>query len=180
MKNFVKEHEDTLKTIGIIIAIVLVLGVLFVVSENTGNRDADREIVEEEETNPLLEDGQVLNEDEISEIEEVSYTDFKSLLKKKTVTVIMIGYDECYWCQQEKPILGNVIYENSLTNVKYLNVNKLTDEEYEHLTSLHDDLASFGTPTFISIKNKKVTAVETGAKTKTQLVSMLTEMKVIK
>lgn len=178
--SLMNKHIDLLKTIGVIVLIILILGALFVVSENAGNRENDRQVVEKEEENPLLENGQVLNEEEIAEVEEISYDDFKALLKKKTITVVMLGYDECYWCQQEKPILGNVMYENKLTNVKYLNINKLTEDEYNHLTSLHDDLESFGTPTFISTKNKKVTYVETGAKTKTQIISMLKEMDVIK
>jgi len=181
MKEFVKKHSEILKTVGVILGIALVLVALFYVSENTGNREFDKKAsVQEEEANPLLEDGQVLNEEEVKEIPEVTYTEFKKILKEKTTTVVMLGYDECYWCEQQKPILGNVMYEKQLDNVKYLNVNKLTEDEYNDLVSLHDDLQGFGTPTFISVKSKKVKKVSTNAKTKTQLVEMFTEMGIIK
>lgn len=181
MKEFVKKHEEILKTIGVILGIIVALTALFFVSENAGDRKNDRsDAVQEEEKNPLLEDGQVLKEEEIAEIPEITYEEFKTLLKKKTTTVVMLGYDECYWCQEQKPILGNVVYEKKLENVKYLNVNKLEEKEYNELVGLHKDLESLGTPTFISIKSKKVQKVSPNAKTKTQLIQMLTDMKVIK
>lgn len=181
MKEFVKKHEEILKTIGVILGIILALTALFFVSENTGDRKSDRsDAVQEEEKNPLLEDGQVLNEEEIAEIPEITYEEFKKLLKKKTTTVVMLGYDECYWCQEQKPILGNVMFEKKIENVKYLNVNKLEEDQYNELVGLHKDLESLGTPTFISIKSKKVKKVSPNAKTKTQLIEMFTDMGIIK
>lgn len=181
MKEFVKKHEEILKTIGVILGIILALVALFFVSENTGDRKNDRSgVVQEEEKNPLLEDGQVLNEEEIAEIPEITYEEFKKLLKKKTTTVVMLGYDECYWCQEQKPILGNVMFEKKIENVKYLNINKLEEKQYDELVGLHKDLESLGTPTFISIKSKKVKKVSPNAKTKTQLIEMFTDMGIIK
>lgn len=180
MKEFVKKHEETLKTIGVILGIFLALVVLFYVSENTGDRSLDKNVTTKEEQNPLLEEGQVLKEEEIKEIPEITYKEFKSLLKKKTTTVVMLGYDECYWCQEQKPILGNVLYEKQIDNVKYLNVNKLEEAEYNELIALHDDLQNLGTPTFISVKSKKVKKVSPNAKTKTQLIDMFTDMGILK
>ena len=42
------------------------------------------------------------------------------------------------------------------------------------------DLENLGTPTFISIKSKKVKKVSPNAKTKTQLIDMFTEMGILK
>lgn len=181
MKEFVKKHEEILKTIGVILGIIIALVALFFVSENTGDRKNDRsDAVQEEEKNPLLEDGQVLNKEEIAEIPEITYEEFKKLLKNKTTTVVMLGYDECYWCQEQKPILGNVMFEKKIENVKYLNINKLEEKQYDELVGLHKDLESLGTPTFISIKSKKVKKVSPNAKTKTQLIEMFTDMGIIK
>ena len=83
MKEFVKKHEEILKTIGVILGIIVALTTLFFVSENTGDRKNDRsDAVQEEEKNPLLEDGQVLNEEEIAEIPEITYEEFKKLISK--------------------------------------------------------------------------------------------------
>lgn len=182
MKEFVKKYEETLKTAGVVLGIILALVALFFVSENTGDRKFDRNKVvnEEEKTNLLLEEGQVLNDEEIAEIPEITYEEFKQLLKKKTTTVVMLGYDGCSWCQEQKPILGNVMYEKKIENVKYLNVNKLEEEQYSELVGLHKDLENFGTPTFISIKSKKVAKVSPNAKTRTQLIEMFTDMGIIK
>lgn len=182
MKKFANEHKEILQVIATILGVVIIIGGLFIISENTGDRTNDKlgtEPVEEETTNPLLEDGQVIDEEKMKEIEEISYEDFKTYLKKKkTTTVIMLGTDSCYWCVEQKPILQMAMYEYKV-DVKYLNVNDLKEDEYSELKELHDDLASFGTPTFISVKNKKVRKVSPNAKTRTQLHSMFVDMGII-
>lgn len=182
IQNIWKEHREVVQGILVALGIVVLLGALFFVSENIGDRSNDKTMNDapaEEEVNPLLEDGQVLDDTKMKSVEEITMAEFKKLLKKKTTTVVMLGYDDCYWCQQQKPILESVLYEKDLS-VKYLNVNKITEEEYQYLQALHEDLASFGTPTFISIKSKKVRKVSEEAKTRTKLLEMFEDMGVTK
>ena len=186
MKKFVKEHKELVQSCVAILGIVIVIVIAFIASDHIGDRSLDKNLpststgkTEEKEENPLLEDGQVLNEEEMKEIEEITYEDFQAYLKKKSTTVVMLGYDECYWCKLQKPILQNVMYEKEV-DVKYLNVHKLTNEQLSEIIALHDDLKELGTPTFISVKSKKVQQVSPNAKTKTELIKMLADMKVIK
>jgi len=186
MKKFMQEHKEIVQGIGIGIGILLVLIILFVVSENTGDRTGDKTGSSQttsttEEANPLLEDGQVLDEEKMKSVEEITIEDFKSYLKKKTTTVVMLGYDDCYWCQQQKPILESVMYEYDL-DVKYLKVDKehLSEEDYDYLTGLHEDLEGFGTPTFLAIRSKKVREVSPNAKNRTQLIKMFADMGMLK
>lgn len=181
MKNLWNEHKDVVQGIMITFGVVVVLAGLFIISENTGDRSNDKTANKQQETtqtNSLLEEGQVLDEERMKPTESISMDDFKSLIKKKTTTVVMLAQDGCYWCQQQKPILESLMYEYNL-DVKYLDVNKITEEEYDYLVGLHEDLENFGTPTFISIQNKKVRLVSENAKNRTGLVKMFADMGII-
>ena len=164
---------------NVLIGLLVVLGlvVLFFVSENVGDRSMDKdksnvntsmstdgETEESEEENPLINDGESWTEEEEAELEEISFSEFKKVLKKKTLTIIMFGSDGCYWCVNQKPVLKHAMYLNPEVNVKLIDVSKMTSDDSEYLGELHESLASFGTPTFIAVKNGKVTSVETGGR----------------
>ncbi len=181
-----KEHKEVVQGVLITVGIAILLVVLFVVSDNIGDRSQDKldsasgTTQKEESENPLLEEGETIDDEKKKEMEKISLDDFKSLLNKKTTTVVILASDTCYWCQQQKPILENVLYEQNL-DVKYLDISQLSgDEDYDYLEGLHDDLKGFGTPTFVAIRNKKVQQVSPNAKTKTQLLEMFKEMGVLK
>ena len=164
---------------NILIGLLVVLGLvgLFFVSENVGDRSKDKDksnlsasidssntSESEEEENPLINDGESWTEEEEAELEEISFSEFKKVLKKKELTIIMFGSDGCYWCVNQKPVLKHAMYLNPEVNVKLIDVSKMTSDDSEYLADLHESLASFGTPTFIAVKNGKVTSVETGGR----------------
>ena len=162
---------------NIIIGVLVVLGLvgLFFVSENVGDRSNDKDksnisdtntnsSSESDEENPLINEGESWTEEEEAELEEISFSEFKKVLKNKELTIIMFGSDSCYWCVNQKPVLKHAMYLNPEVNVKLIDVSKMTSSDNEYLADLHDSLASFGTPTFIAVKNGKVTSVETGGR----------------
>lgn len=167
---------------NILIGLLVVLGLvgLFFVSENVGDRSMDKDKTnisnndtnntnssssdESEEENPLINDGESWTEEEEAELEEISFSEFKKVLKKKELTIIMFGSDGCYWCVNQKPVLKHAMYLNPEVNVKLIDVSKMTSSDSEYLADLHESLASFGTPTFIAVKDGKVTSVETGGR----------------
>lgn len=173
MKEFLRKHLGVIKTILGIILLVGALTGIFFLSEYVGNGSKDKE-----EKNPLAEEGQVIDVTAMKEMEKITYEEFKEYLKKKTTTVVMLGYESCYWCIQQKPILQMLMYEKDL-DVKYLDVNSLTKEENAELIALHEDLEGYRTPTFISLKSKKVKVVSPNAKTRTQLIEMFKIMGVL-
>ena len=162
---------------NILIGLLVVLGLvgLFFLSENAGDRSMDKDksnvsdtnnsnSSESEEENPLINDGEEWTEEEEAELEEISFSEFKKVLKKKELTIIMFGSDSCYWCVNQKPVLKHAMYLNPDVNVKLIDVSKMTSSDSEYLADLHESLASFGTPTFIAVKNGKVTSVESGGR----------------
>ncbi len=176
MSEFIKKHREGVNAVLGVILIVAVLGIIFVISENTGDRSMDKEPIVE--VNPLLEEGETIDESKMKELTSITFDEFKEYLNKKSTTVIMLGYDTCYWCQQQKPILQMLMYDKDI-DVKYLDVTTLTTEENNYLVDLHEDLEGYGTPTFISVKNKKVREVSPNAKSTSQLIEMFTEMGIL-
>lgn len=183
MKELYNKHREVVNAVGIIILLVVVFGGIFFLSENTGDRSLDKGEVEQEEevaTNPLLEDGQVIDEEKMKAYDEIDYEEFqKYLKKKKTTTVVLLGYDSCYWCQQQKPILQMLMYEKDL-DVKYLKTTSLTKEELAEIEALDEELEGFGTPVLIAVKNKKVTVMSSGALNRTGLIEAFEKIGLLK
>lgn len=179
---------DIKNLIFILVAIVAIV-LIFVFSNMVGDRSKDKNGASgnqqnqsgntQEEANPLLEEGQVLDPSKmLDEVPQIDFAGFKkALADKKTVTVVMLGYDGCYWCRQEKEILRAYLYENTKANIKYLDISKLSNDDFSELQSLDSNLESFGTPTFIAVKGGKVTKVDTqGARGNKGLDQMLKNM----
>lgn len=175
---------------NILIALLVVLGLvgLFFLSENVGDRSMDKDLSnasasvsngisdDEENENPLINEGESWTEEEEAELEEITFSEFKKVLKKKELTIIMFATDSCYWCVNQKPVLKHAMYLNPDVNVKLLDVSTMTSSDSEYLADLHESLASFGTPTFIAVKNGKVTSVETGGRDLDGVIEMFENM----
>ena len=98
-----KEQMEKVKTWVIIILGVLVFfGVTYFVSENIGDRSKDKEPIKQQANQTtLLEEGEVLNEDEQSELTAVTMTDLKNILENGEKKIIMLGTETCHWCIEE-------------------------------------------------------------------------------
>ena len=186
MMKWIKTHREVVNALLTIIGLAIVLGGAFFLSQNIGDRTKDK--LEPTPTpgdilwleNPLAEANQEYDEEKMKELEEIDYTTFKEYLNdKKKTTVIMLGYDDCYWCKQQKPVLQMLMYEKK-SEVKYQDVSKLTIEENNELSSLHKDLEEYGTPTFLAVKNKKVTKVSGGGQKRSQLIETFKDMGILK
>lgn len=182
MKKLIQEHKEILQVVATILGVVIIIGGLFIVSEKVGDRSKDKSgaTQQEQPKNALLEEGQELDEEKMKELTEITYAEFKTHLKnKKTTTLVMLGSESCYWCQEQKPILKMAMYEHNV-DVKYLDVSKITADELAEIEALHKDLEGFGTPVFITVKNKKVLKVSPNAKSTSQLYQMFKDMNMIK
>lgn len=109
----------------------------------------------------------------------INYDKYKSLIKKDSTNIIVIGQSSCSHCIAIKPALNSVAEDYDLT-INYLNLTDLTQEEtekfYESLEKIdYDDPdfvkdGSFGTPLTLIVKKGKVADYISGEKTISQLV----------
>ena len=159
-----------------VFGIIIVIGLIFIVSNNTGNTDyqGDNSTSQEstEDENPLLEDGEVINEEDMGELTDISYSDLESMLNNKENKMVFLGSEYCGWCLYQKPILRKIVKDYDV-EINYLNLANISEDDSNKLTSLHDDLASFGTPCFIVLENGSVTVVDQGARGTSDMVDFL-------
>lgn len=177
-----KVNQDKAKNIALVVlGVIVFLFAGYFVSENTGDRSNDKAPVANtnmetsgSSTNPLLAEGEVLPEEEAREIPSITYSEMKEAMENNEKRIIFLGSATCGWCNYQRPILEYVLYQYPDVNVYYLDVNTLTNDEYSDLSSLHDSLAGFGTPTFVVFENGEVTSVDEGARGTSGIISMLT------
>ena len=169
MNKLTKNNKENIKTgVIIVMGIIILIGAIFFVSENTGNRSGDKDpnkatSTEQVSDNPLLEEGEELKEEEQSELTSYKYDDLKNDLNKKEKKIVFLGSEYCGWCIYQKPILKALVYKYNI-EINYLNVAEMTSEQGEKLESLHENLEGFGTPTFLIVENGKVSTVYEGAR----------------
>lgn len=104
---------------------------------------------------------------------------FNKSFESKTEEIVYLGRPGCSHCIAFKPVLQKVIADYDLS---YLDIN--TDELGEKrlndiLKKLGMDTETFGTPTTVIVKNKKVVDTLMGEVSEEDLIDTLKENKVI-
>lgn len=185
--NITKEQMDKIKLGGIVVICVLVfLGVIYIASEYTGDRSMDKSLSNigqsqagQGEENPLLQEGEVLREEEQKELISMSMEDLRNTLNNKEKKFVMLGTETCHWCVYQKPILKAIAYQYDI-ELYYMDLNQLSGDEYSELTTLHESLEKFGTPTFIIVQDGKVVEVSIGGMTTTEASQLLARYEFVK
>ena len=183
MKKITKKQIEKLKTgVIIVFGIVIVIGLIFIVSNNTGDNkyqgdsssssSSSTNQSSSEGENPLLEEGEVINDSDMGELTDISYSDLETMISKKERQIVFLGSEYCGWCVYQKPILRKIVKDYNV-QINYLNLGNVSEEDANKLYGLHDDLASFGTPCFIVLENGKVTVVDQGARGTNAMVEFL-------
>lgn len=179
-----KKNIESLKTGAIIfLSIVVVIGIIYIVSDKVGNHEYSKTQSQGqsqgESSNPLLEDGEEIPDDEQAELTSMDVDGLKKAISNKSKAFVFLGSEYCGWCNYQKPILRYLVYKYNV-QINYLNVGELTEDEYNTLASLHESLESFGTPTFLVVENGKITVVDSGARGTKAMVALLTDNGFIK
>lgn len=188
-ENIEKSNKtDNIKNIALIVmAIIIVIGGLFFVSEvvskdKTTTEKKDNTVVDESslKDNPLLEDGQVLDTNKMKNIHTITWDEYMDLYNGDKKTVIFIGSATCSWCSYQKPILQDVLYMYPEIDVPYLDLTTVTDDNYSTLLDQTEKPNGIGTPSFVTVSNKKVSSFESGARGRSDLVELLESNGIIK
>jgi len=133
------------KIIKVLVIIVIIVG-LFFLSEISGDRSNDKNVNNTTSSkvdltgNPLVSEGDSWTEEETKEIEEITFSEFKNIMKKDEITIVMLATDTCSWCNYQKPVLKHVLYKYDNVVVKYLDASSLTSEDQDFLAKLDENL----------------------------------------
>lgn len=116
------------------------------------------------------------------ELNSISYKEYKELKQKDDLSIIYIARPGCSFCQQQQPIVKQIMQEYDL-KVNYLNTDDMSSDEVEELIASYDVFEggeNFGTPTILLVQKKKIVDSVIGYKEKASLVSFFKEHKIIK
>lgn len=108
--------------------------------------------------------------------DEIIFSELNTMLDNKEDFVLFIGAESCSACKSYKITIDKLI-KNHKINIKYIDNDKLSEEEYAKLMA-HFYFTS--TPTTILVKNGKEQERITGSKKYSQVEKILKNEKYIK
>lgn len=115
-----------------------------------------------------------------SNLKEISYNKFKSMIDKKESFIVYIGQEGCSACAAFSPTFKEVLKEYNIT-AYYINITDLSNDE---MSSLKDVVSFTGTPTvaFITkgVDEGILTHITDGGISKEELVDRLKTFDYIK
>ena len=83
--------------------------------------------------------------------DEISYDEYKNMVKTKETFVLYIGSSKCNHCRAYTETINRVIKDYDV-DVKYINILDMTEKQYNEFKS---QISFMGTPTTIFLKNGK-------------------------
>ncbi len=124
-------------------------------------------------------------EQKVGELEQIGMTEFTTLLNDDSASVIYIARPTCGYCQQQEPIVKEILGEYEGIPIFYLNTDNLTSDEMSKLFKTDkklfgEDGKDFGTPTTIVVQKGKVVDSIVGLTDKDNYVSFLKQYGFIK
>ncbi len=108
--------------------------------------------------------------------DEISYKELEAMIKEKQDFILFIGAETCSACKSYK-VTVNELVKNNGVDIKYIDNDKLTEEEYADLMS---NFYTTATPTTVFVKDGKETDRIIGNKKYSSLEKTLKEKGYIK
>ena len=176
-----KKKEQIKNATIIILVLVIVFGGSFLTSEMTFDKSKSNNTT----TTNKQENNTTSNDDEISEDKQVELNSididkYLSLKKGNDKSIIYISRPTCHYCQQEDPIIKNIVYETKVT-VNYLNTDELDDDGNTKLIKSDDYFSEgYGTPLILVVQKNKIVDKIEGLTSKEDIVSFFKKYDFIK
>ena len=170
-----KKEKEQLKT-GIIIVLILVIifgGSYFASELKSDKYKNSSTTTTSDNTNTSSDDtsSSDISEDEQAELNSIDIDKYLSLKKGSDKSIIYISRPTCHYCQQEDPIIKNIVYETKIT-VNYLNTDELDDDGNSKLIKSDDYFSEgYGTPLLLVVQKDKIVDKLEGLTSKENIVS---------
>lgn len=96
----------------------------------------------------------------------IGYSEYSTLIKSENKSIIVLASSTCSACLAAKPVLDEIAKEKDL-EINYLNVDKLSTEDYQSFTKSFEMFSGeWSTPTIIITENNKILKNYVGYNTK--------------
>lgn len=169
-----KKEKEQLKT-GVIIVLVLVIifGGSYFASELKSDKYKNNSSTSTNNNTNISTDNTSsdISEAEQAELNSIDIDKYLSLKKASDKSIIYISRPTCHYCQQEDPIIKNIVYETKIT-VNYLNTDELDDDGNSKLIKSDDYFSEgYGTPLLLVVQKDKIVDKLEGLTSKENIVS---------
>lgn len=105
-----------------------------------------------------------------SELTMIDIDQYLSLKAGSDLSIIYIARPTCGYCQQQEPIVKNLVYLHNI-KVNYLNTDELSEDGFDKLIESDEYFSEgFGTPLIILVKDNQIVDKSEGYHTKSELV----------
>ncbi len=179
------KKKEQIKTATIIILLlVIVFGGSYFASEIKSNKNTSSKTTtttnDQKDTATDSDNDAEISEDKQAELNSIDIDKYLSLKKGSDKSIIYISRPTCHYCQQEDPIIKNIVYETNIT-VNYLNTDELDDEGNSKLIKSDDYFSEgYGTPLILVVQKNKIVDKIEGLTSKEDIVSFFKKYDFIK
>lgn len=176
-----KKKEQIKNATIIILVLVIVFGGSFLASEMTFDKSkSNNTTTTNKQENNTTSNGDEISEDKQAELNSIDIDKYLSLKKGSDKSIIYISRPTCHYCQQEDPIMKNIVYETKIT-VNYLNTDELDDDGNTKLIKSDDYFSEgYGTPLILVVQKNKIVDKIEGLTSKEDIVSFFKKYDFIK
>lgn len=177
-----KKKEQIKTAIIIILLLVIVFGGSYFASEIKSNKNTSSKTTttDQKDTATDSDNDTEISEDKQAELNSIDIEKYLSLKKGSDKSIIYISRPTCHYCQQEDPIIKNIVYETNIT-VNYLNTDELDDEGNSKLIKSDDYFSEgYGTPLILVVQKNKIVDKIEGLTSKEDIVSFFKKYDFIK
>ena len=179
------KKKEQIKTATIIVLLlVIVFGGSYFASEVKSNKNTSSKTTtttdKQKDTKTDSDDNTEISEDKQAELNSIDIDKYLSLKKGSDKSIIYISRPTCHYCQQEDPIIKNIVYETNIT-VNYLNTDELDDDGNTKLIKSDDYFSEgYGTPLILVVQKNKIVDKIEGLTSKEDIVSFFKKYDFIK
>lgn len=177
------KKKEQIKTVAIIVLLlVIVFGGSYFASEVKSNKNTSSKTTTSDNNNTSTDSGNSssISEDKQAELNSIDIDKYLSLKKGSDKSIIYISRPTCHYCQQEDPIIKNIVYETNVT-VNYLNTDELDDDGNTKLIKSDDYFSEgYGTPLILVVQKNKIVDKIEGLTSKEDIVSFFKKYDFIK
>lgn len=176
-----KKKEQIKNATIIILVLVIVFGGSFLASEMTFDKSkSNNTTTTNKQENNTTSNGDEISEDKQAELNSIDIDKYLSLKKGNDKSIIYISRPTCHYCQQEDPIIKNIVYETKII-VNYLNTDELDDDGNTKLIKSDDYFSEgYGTPLILVVQKNKIVDKIEGLTSKEDIVSFFKKYDFIK
>lgn len=178
------KKKEQIKTVAIIVLLlVIVFGGSYFASEVKSNKNTSSKTTtttNDKNDTTSNDDNTEISEDKQAELNSIDIDKYLSLKKGSDKSIIYISRPTCHYCQQEDPIIKNIVYETNIT-VNYLNTDELDDDGNTKLIKSDDYFSEgYGTPLILVVQKNKIVDKIEGLTSKDNIVSFFKKYDFIK